>query len=1165
MSDKKDNNKLVQSKYIIYNGIRDDKNPNYINLYAFIRKFKLEYRQQDEFDVNKSKVKEVANICDIGKNKTRYLIPDDKIPIFMELLNNCYESNLKLHFTEMQTNNIENDIGSGIMLDFDILQEHDIDHLANAKMTDILFEILEIILSVIDMTEVNGGNTKLHICVIKKPKLVFIEEENKYKNGMHILIPGIKILRPVKKFIFDKLIKSKEIKDIFLEGHMDYELKDIIDPNSVSVPTHFIGNCKYKEGSIPYNVFGVYEATIKNSMVRGQISEFKQYETLFKNILYEFSLNFEDSEGQVKKSFYKHKYELDNEINIYNSYHKNTNFDLELENIQNDIRLVGCYMPDMAYYKDLIDLLSEERLKDRNTWRNVVYALANTNKEFKSLAMYASKRIPEKWDLSYFESIWRDAVDTRVANESKLTARSIIYWAKQDNPSQFELMQTKSIHQMIKDDAFHTIIQGNLHHTQYAKYIHHMFKHKFMADVVKDKYVWYEFVTNRDDPREGEIYKWREEGGNPESLLRYLSDKLPIILAEIILEIDYNIEYNKDKDSNLVDYYMAIKKNIIKSTRALFDDSTKRKIVHESDKLFRKRGFISDLNKDQDIMGVGNGVLYLNKEPKLINTYHQYFISTGTKIDYMEYDPENKYIKIIYNCIRELFPDDEGDAFEFLLYYLASCLDGRPKESLIFILTGSGCHAIDTEIMMFDKTTKLVQDVEIGDLVMGDDYTSRTVQRLARGRDQMVRIKPMSSDKPFIVNMNHMLSLKYSELTTINTIAYNHHEVFWQEHNGNLEPTMHSRVFNNLVLAHHFIKNLDNLVKDGDIIDIKVIDLLKWSDISSLHLYKYNFKYNFEIELLEEDNYYGFELDKNHRYLTGDHIVHHNCNGKSFLVELITSVLGSHYGKKMPMSFLVNQDRGKSSGADPCLMDLEFARLAYYSETNKNEVLNTAKLKEITGQETLSGRNLFESQRNFRPTCHHLVTTNHGFSIKTTEHGTWRRILTYEFKIKFTLNPDPDNKNEKLIDPKVGRDYAFDNNIKKALLSILVEYYTKLMNNYNGCILNVPKPTIDKETAIYRNKEDVLNRFIDEKIVISKPKTETRINTICDIYRSWHNNSLGNKVDYSNDELIANFQSSKISKYFTTIHGVLHTMGIRFLDENDNVEAGETLLRDLKK
>lgn len=977
MSDPRDNNKSNQTKYIIYNGLRDDKNPNYTNLYAYIRKFKLDYKPNDDFDVTKVKTKEVANICDIGKNKGRYLIPDEKIPVFMELLLNCYKDGLKLHFTEMQTNNIEEEIGSGIMLDFDILQDDNIDYIANSSISNILYRILEIVLSVIDTTDMN---THIHMCVIKKPELVLIEDENKFKNGMHILIPNIKILRSVKKYIFKKILDSVEIKELFHDAGMKYELKDIIDHNSVSVPTHFIGNCKYKEGSRPYEVFALYKADVKNNIIQGQFTEFKKPDDVFKNLIYEFSLNFEDPEGIVKKKFYKHKPELDHEINLYNSYHKNSHFDLELENIKNDICLVGCYMPDLAYYKELIDLLSDERLRDRNTWRNVIYALANTSKELKSLAMYASKRIPEKWDLAYFETIWREAVDNRLVNKSKLTSRSIIYWAKQDNPSQFELIRNKSIRTMIKDDAFHTIIQGNLHHTQYAKYIHHMFKHKFITDVVKDKYIWYEFVTNRDDPREGEIYKWREEGGNPESLLKYLSEELPTtILTDIILELDYNIEYNKDKNADMVEYYIHIKKNIIRSTRALYDDSTKRKIVHESDKLFRKRGFISDLNKDQDIMGVGNGVLYLSKEPKLIDTYHQYFISTGTKIDYMEYDPENKHIKTIYKCIRELFPDDEEDAFEFFLYYLASCLDGRPKESLIFILTGSG------------------------------------------------------------------------------------------------------------------------------------------------------------------------------------------CNGKSFIVELITSVLGSHYGKKMPMSFLVNQDRGKSSGADPCLMDLEFARLAYYSETNKNEVLNTAKLKEITGQETLSGRNLFESQRNFRPTCHHLVTTNHGFSIKTTEHGTWRRILTYEFKIKFTLTPDPDNKNEKLIDPKVGRDYAFDNNIKKALLSILVEYYTRLMNNYNGCILNVPKPTIDKETAIYRNKEDVLNRFIDEKIVISKPKTETRINAICDVYRNWHTTSLGNKVDCSNDELTANFQSSKISKYFTTIHGVLYTVGLRFLDENDNIESGEIFLRDLKK
>jgi hypothetical protein len=72
---------------------------------------------------------------------------------------------------------------------------------------------------------------------------------------------------------------------------------------------------------------------------------------------------------------------------------------------------------------------------------------------------------------------------------------------------------------------------------------------------------------------------------------------------------------------------------------------------------------------------------------------------------------------------------------------------------------------------------------------------------------------------------------------------------------------------------------------------------------------------------------------------------------------MIKSVLGT-YGKKMPLSFLTDS-RGKASGADPSLMDLIIARLAYYSESNKHEVLNTAKLKEVTSQETLSGRGLY--------------------------------------------------------------------------------------------------------------------------------------------------------------------------------------------------------------
>ena len=69
------------------------------------------------------------------------------------------------------------------------------------------------------------------------------------------------------------------------------------------------------------------------------------------------------------------------------------------------------------------------------------------------------------------------------------------------------------------------------------------------------------------------------------------------------------------------------------------------------------------------------------------------------------------------------------------------------------------CFAKGTKVRMFDGTVKKVEDVEVGDLVMGNDSTPRKVLRLARGQDQMYQIIPVKG-KPYIVNSNHVLSLK---------------------------------------------------------------------------------------------------------------------------------------------------------------------------------------------------------------------------------------------------------------------------------------------------------------------------------------------------------------------------------------------------------------------
>lgn len=81
---------------------------------------------------------------------------------------------------------------------------------------------------------------------------------------------------------------------------------------------------------------------------------------------------------------------------------------------------------------------------------------------------------------------------------------------------------------------------------------------------------------------------------------------------------------------------------------------------------------------------------------------------------------------------------------------------------LLYNALGSGkCMAIDTPILMFDGTIKMVQDVIVGDDLMGDDSTPRKVLSLARGEDDMYNIIPINGNT-YRVNSEHILCLKNS-------------------------------------------------------------------------------------------------------------------------------------------------------------------------------------------------------------------------------------------------------------------------------------------------------------------------------------------------------------------------------------------------------------------
>lgn len=76
--------------------------------------------------------------------------------------------------------------------------------------------------------------------------------------------------------------------------------------------------------------------------------------------------------------------------------------------------------------------------------------------------------------------------------------------------------------------------------------------------------------------------------------------------------------------------------------------------------------------------------------------------------------------------------------------------------------TGIGkCHGIDTPVLMYSGSVRVVQDVVPGDLVMGDDSTPRKVLEVHSGFGEMYEVKPVKGGS-FTCNSEHILRLRHT-------------------------------------------------------------------------------------------------------------------------------------------------------------------------------------------------------------------------------------------------------------------------------------------------------------------------------------------------------------------------------------------------------------------
>lgn len=912
-----------------------------------------------------------TNIIDRQKLRC-YNIPDKKIAKFFKLLEACRRSKIRLMFEEKQQDY------SGIMLDFDIYQDGEASQINDEILYLLTHKILELIIKLVDFTAYKKET--FHIGITRRPKITYDDSHECYKDGFHMLIPSIKINRGLKKLLINKLFESEIIDQIMASVEpanmkvkgIQYQRSDFLDKNSYFVPTFFVGSST-KKGAPPYALTHIYEATVHFD---SKTIMLVKNDTLLKsksfNITHEFSINFECANGVIKKVQYeptdKYLAEASEMCKPTKEIEEaNRNFGLLSMNAVHDAQITEI--------KELLDTLSSKRYEEYGLWRDVVFALANTSHSYKDLAEYFSRKWP-KFNMMDFEKMWHCATKGPAKHRKAITIGSIHHWAKLDNPERYKELRNGTVYNTLYSMVYEGYKDGILSHADIADILFRLLKFKYVTDIPtgEKRRLWFEFILDEDDHREGELYKWRMwKDEQPLSIVKYMSETLPKLFELVFKNVKKNYE---NSSSDYSKFYKKVLDNFKTSMRKLGDHIFIKHVVGMAEVKFSRCGFSDSLDKNPIIRGVANGVLKLGwngSPPQLIQGYHTHPISKYTDVPYYAFNPYDEKTKEVLITLRGMFPDNESDTFEFTMSFLASTLDGNPKESMIMIMVGQG------------------------------------------------------------------------------------------------------------------------------------------------------------------------------------------SNGKSFLVELHKSAIGETYGVKMPLSFLTAKNSSPDN-ATPAIMMLKDATFAYYSESDKHEVLNAARMKEITGQETLAGRKLHQDMVNFKPHAHHLVTSNNDFDIHSHDHGTWRRVIYNPIKIRFVdvINERMNHADpyQRKADPNISNAWSSDPETRGRYLGFMVWMHYWLYHKYGGKVKHVPHPHIQFETEKYKLRQDTITSFLSQRLVKSANEDDQFL-LIDEVqkYISWYSKTQGGLLPSKG--IAEMFQNSAIGKYIKVTKRGLFLSGHRFLDHGENPNDGE--------
>ena len=208
------------------------------------------------------------------------------------------------------------------------------------------------------------------------------------------------------------------------------------------------------------------------------------------------------------------------------------------------------------------------------------------------------------------------------------------------------------------------------------------------------------------------------------------------------------------------------------------------------------------------------------------------------------------------------------------------------------------------------------------------------------------------------------------------------------------------------------------------------------------------------------------------------------ANGKTTFIELMAWML-SDYAQRIPTEMLMQHQRSPQ-GPSPDIVGLKGRRLIYCNEVEEGRRLAEARVKEMTGGDTLSGRTLYAKEAiTFQPSHNLVMVGNHMPEVRDMSHGMWRRMLLIPFTQVIPDHAQDPNLLDKLKQEGPG----------------ILNWALAGLRYYRANGLYVPQE-VEDATLAYRTDQDILGEWITDCCNIV-PAAATEKGKLYGSYKCW--------------------------------------------------------------